>query len=125
MPSFADQIWEDAAAPLLDELHGVAVTYSRGLRAVDITAVPSVLSHEVYDQDDGALSTVATLRQYVIAASAIVLDGETVEPQLRDRITETINGATQTYEVSPVPGKPAYELQVSGARWLVRCKRVD
>lgn len=125
MPSFADQMWEDAAAPLLDELHGVAVNYSRGLRTVDITAVPSVLSHEIYDQDDGSLSTVATLRQYVIAASAIVIDGETVEPQLRDRITETINGAAQVFEVSPVPGKPAYELQVSGSRWLVRCKRVD
>jgi len=125
VPSFADQLWEAAGAPLLDEINGVSVAYSRGLRTVTVTAVPSVIDYDAYNADDGAITTIGTLRQYVIATAVLVLDGETVTPKPRDRITETINGEQQIFEVSAIEGKPAAELQVGGYRWLIRCKRVE
>lgn len=125
MTSIASQLWEAAGAPLLDEIHGVTVTYWRGLRSVTVTAIPSVIDYEAYSQDDGILTTIARMRQYLIRADELVIDGRVVDPQLRDRITETINGTSYTYEVGPISGKPLAEQQSAGGeRWLIRTKRV-
>lgn len=124
--SIATALWQQAGAPILDEIHGVSVTYSRGLRSVTLTAIPSVIDYDAYSQDDGILTTTAIMRQYVVKAADLVFEGLPTEPKLRDRITEVIGGQSQVFEVGPISGKPLAELQgVGGDRWLVRAKRVE
>jgi hypothetical protein len=124
--SIASQMFTDAAAPLLRELHGVAVTYSRGLRSISLTAIPSVIDYEAFSQDDGILTTTAEHRQYVIRAVDLSFEGLPSVPKLRDRITEEIDGQLKVYEVGPIAGKPLAELQsAAGDQWLVRARRVE
>lgn len=123
--SFAQSLWEDAGAPLLDEGFGVSLVYSRGASSATVTGIPSVVDYEVFDAD--GLTTIATIREYVISAaqlSALATDGTVFEPNRTDRITETINGIDRQFVVAPVGNKPAAELQLGGARWLVRTKQV-
>lgn len=126
MSSIASQLFADAGLPILEEIHGVTITYSRGLRSITLTAVPSAMDFEAFSQDDGILTTVVEHRQYVVRTADLTFEGLPAVPKLRDRITETIDGKIKTYEVTPVAGKPLAELQTAAAdRWLVRCKLVS
>ena len=126
--SRVDAMWESAGAPLNDTFFGVSVTYSRGTSSVTATAIPSVIAYETFSVDELPLNTVATWRQYLIAASALATlapAGQVFRPKRADVIVETIGGVEQRFEVSPLPDKPAAEMQLGGARWLVRAKRVE
>lgn len=128
MPSLAAALWTAAGAPINAELFGVSVVYSRGVSSVTATAIPSVVDYEAFDVDDGALTTIATKRQYLIAASALdslAAAGEVFEPRRNDTIAETINGEDCVFRIGPIGGKPAAELQVDGAHWLVRAVRIE
>ena len=124
MPSLVDTLWDSAGAPLNRELFGVAVVYWRGNDSVPLTAIPSVIDNVTYDADGGALTTAATLRQYVIESSDLVLSGVTIEPRRHDRIVETIGGREVVHEVAPIDNKPVADLQLGGSRWLVRTRQV-
>lgn len=127
MSSLAQQLWEAAAAPLLAEMFGVSITYSRSGYSVAITATLSVVEYEIYDTQGGALNTTATVREYLIAdedLQQLATSGARFEPQRNDKITETINGVECTFHVAPVGGRKAADKQADGVRWLVRCKQV-
>lgn len=70
-------------------------------------------------------STVVSSRNYDIAASDYKVNGRVVEPQLGDRILETINGVDSVFQ--PMrrgkEGAP-YEKSKDGLRWILRTKRV-
>ena len=126
MPSFAQSLWNDAAVPLEGEMFGVSIAYQRGADGITVTAIPSVVDYELFDAD--GLTTIATIREYLIVAldlQDLATAGTVFDPRKTDRITETINGTACTFEVVPVGNKPAAELQLGGARWLVRTKQVS
>lgn len=124
MPSLATSLWNEIGASISQEMFGVSVSYSRGSSSVSLTAIPSVVDYGKIDAMGEAPATIATMRDYLISCSAIVISSAIVEPRRGDRITETINGASQVFEVMPLENRPAAELQHDGARWLVHCKRV-
>lgn len=124
MPSNADQIWEDAGAPLIDELFGVTVTLTRNtVTTTGVTATADTVDYNVYD--DNGFQTIATCRDYTIRTAAYAFAGTAVEPRRGDVIAETINGETQRFEVLPLGNKPAAYLLAGGMRWLIHTKRIS
>lgn len=124
MPSAVDQLFEDVAAPLNEEFFGVSIVYSRGgVNSAPLTAIAETTTYELLD-DRLPHTTVAAGRDYTLKSSTLIVNSLVIEPAVGDRITETIAGASWTFEVLPLADKPSAELLPGGFRWLIHTKRV-
>lgn len=118
---------QDGAAALIERKKtsdGVTVTYSRGLKAITITAW-SIGQHIERRTDDPGASVVVSDRDYAFAVADLIIDGQQVGPAKDDRIEETIDGQRYVFEVSVAPGSPPAEHadEVTRQMWLVHTKR--
>jgi hypothetical protein len=117
---------DDGAAALIDRKQvsdGRSVTYSRGLKAITLTAW---LGNTLFarNTDEPGASVVWGERDYVFAVSELVIDGQQVMPLKDDRIAEVIDGQEVTFEVSTPTGEPpARYLDLTRTMWLVHTKR--
>ena len=103
---------------------GRAVTYRQGSRYVSLTGVPYEQTGQVVDET-GMLTTL-TWMEWTLVADELVLNSEAVNPRSGDRITETLNGDANTWEVLPVAGKKEWDwCDTSGLLIKVRTKRVE
>lgn len=96
-------MFERAAAMLnrrMKQTKGVTVTYTRlGVGSVTLTAWVG----RTQDAAEGENIRIEFGdRDYLIEAADLVLGGVAVEPKDADRITETINGTSVTFEVMPL-----------------------
>lgn len=124
MTALADQLWEDAGAPILEEFFGVSVVFCRGSeQSAAFTATPDTTNYGLID-GEGA-TTIFDRRDYTFPVSAPVVNGVALEPMKRDKIKETINGVEHVYQLEPLGDKPAAQLLAGGFRWLVHTKRVS
>jgi len=98
MATVADTIANSFAT--LKSQVGVSVTYTRGDRAVTLTAVPGTTEFEV---ETGEIIEYAQSRDFTVLASDLVLGGSATRPQRGDTIRESMEGIEQTHEVS-APG---------------------
>lgn len=105
----------------LKDAAGVSVVYSRGETSLSITAIPgrTVFSS---NQDGGARIEFGD-RDYLIVASDLTYG----EPALGDRIAETIDGTSTTFEVvTPNTGEPAWRWSdPAHTRWRIHTKQVS
>jgi len=76
---------------------GVSVSYHRGADSVTITAVPATTSMEAID-DAGSMVRLK-VRDYLVKAADLVLDGIIVEPDRGDQIKEVIGSTRFVHEV--------------------------
>lgn len=117
---------QDGAAWLSGQLKtaaGVSVTYARGPLSVSLTAVPTLHEYEVVD--DEGFGIVMLSRDYLVHTEDLVLGGSEIAPRAGDRITETVGGVVDTYEVMPLGQKKEYEPADSdGLLLLVHTKQV-
>jgi hypothetical protein len=80
------------------------VTYRRGAEAI---VVKATVGRTLFEQDDGVGVVVRMqVRDYLIDAADLVLEGEKSLPAKGDRIEEIDAGQRHTYEVLPLGGEP-------------------
>lgn len=82
---------------------GLAVTYRRGEASVAITAVPAATRVEV--SDGSGVAVRATRRDWLVRAADLVLDGETVGPEVGDRIEMAAGDGGAVFEVQRLAGE--------------------
>lgn len=100
--TLAAQIETDISAVFLStDDFAVSITYTRGAASV---TVPAVVSQTQYEQQDGQVLTRRAYRDYLVEASALVLNGSAVTPQRYDTITE----GSKTYKVTSPDGEDVY-----------------
>lgn len=101
---------------------GVSVVYSRtGETSLNLTVVPG---RTVFASNlDGGARIEFGDRDYLIDASDLTYG----EPSLGDRIAETIDGTTTTFEiVTPNTGEPAWRWSdPAHTRWRIHTKQVS
>lgn len=100
---------DDAATWLADQLDAhvaVTVTYSRDSDSVELKATIGQTGFEL--QNEFGVAYTETARDYLITASLLILDGDTVEPAEGDLIVETVGGESRTFEVRAPDGGPAW-----------------
>jgi hypothetical protein len=71
----------------LRRVRGVALQYQRGDKSIDLVGVPGSTPFRFQAIDGGFMRTVS--KDWLLLASELVIDGETVEPQRGDKIIET------------------------------------
>lgn len=86
-----------AAFTSLKAVAGVPITYQRGASSVSLTAVPASTTIEVAD-DEGAIIK-SRIRDFLIRASELIIDGSAVLPERGDQIVETVGDYEYTREV--------------------------
>lgn len=103
---------------------GLTVTYARGSDSVAVTA--SAAFHEYQIVDEEGFSQSVLVRDYILHAADLILDGSAVAPRIGDVITETIGGVAQTFEVLPLDDRRReYQpLDTDGVLLMVHTKRV-
>lgn len=82
------------------------VVYRRGADSVEVAAAVGSTAFERADEY-GVVHRIES-RDYIVAASDLVLGGETVTPKPGDRITETGSTSVHEYEVMAPVGEPAW-----------------
>jgi hypothetical protein len=83
-----------------------SATYRRGSASVEVQAT---LGRRTYEVDDGAGALVeAQSIDFLVSASALVLDGNVVLPERGDRITVTQDGGSKVFEVTSPGGAMAH-----------------
>ena len=105
---------------------GESITYSRVTggtsHSVTLTAIVGS-SRSVQTDTQGRLRVEYHGRDYLITASALILNSETVTPKRGDRITDA-DGVV--WEVQPTETEPPVRPSDSyGLRWRVHCKRIS
>ena len=85
------------AFQIIRKTAGVTVTYSRSASSVVITAVPGTTMMETID-DQGSMLKVK-VRDYRVLASDLIIDGDLVEPERGDQISEVIGATRFIHEV--------------------------
>jgi len=114
-----------AADDLFAEVFGVDVEYWRGaVNYCEPTAEVVTMGHDGSEVENTAVAN--RPRSYLIAASELVIDSETVTPRQGDRIKETIGGTVHVFEVMRRAGaRDVYEwVDVNGGSWVVHTKFV-
>ena len=103
---------------------GVSVVYHRGAtQSGTITATPSQHEYDVIGTDDMLTSVLSY--DWTFTAADIAISGSAIQPRPGDRIVASVNGVSQTYEVSPMKPKPCFErLDTSGILLFVHSKLV-
>lgn len=91
----------------VDWLHGVrqermvgTITYSRAGQSVDLDATRGRTRIEQQAGDNETVE--ASVEDFLIRASELVLFGERTKPKRGDTIEETVGDVTRTYTVMPV-----------------------
>ena len=95
----------------LQAVAGLAVTYHRGDASVSVTAT---IGQTTFRFDDEVGVTRIVTRDYLIATSALVLDGAAALPAAQDTITETRGSTVYTHTVGTPDGEPPYRFSDSG-----------
>lgn len=117
---------DDGAAALIarkKQSDGREVTYSRGTKAITLTAW---LGNTLFarNTDEPGASVVWGERDYLFAVAELVIDGQQVSPLKDDRITEVIDGQPITFEISTPTGEPPARFNdLTRQMWLVHTKR--
>lgn len=86
---------------------GVSVTYTRGTTTAAIVATPLAEPVDATNLPGPTGRSVIRERTYFIVYADLVAAGFDL-PQNGDRIVETLNGESATYEVTPERTTPAY-----------------
>jgi len=82
----------------------VTVTYSRS--GSSLGGISATISVSRYDVEQDGMVTAWEIREYLVAATSLVLDGVQIAPQVGDRMTQ---GADDVYEVLDVPGQGCWQ----------------
>lgn len=99
------------------------LVYTRSGRDIDLTGKAWV-GNTAFRRNagEGGAALVHGERDYLIPVADLTLDGQRVQPERGDRITETINGELVIYEVTAPPDEP--EARYSDHErtiWRVHC----
>jgi len=101
----------------------VSVTYTRGDSTLSLNAIPTEERYSVPDEP-GILTEIHS-RDYLVKTSELILGGSVVEPQVGDRITETIGAVNMVFEVFPIDGARCFRYrEASRGTIRVHTKRV-
>lgn len=107
---------------------GVTAIYTRGTYSVTLSGSTSVVvGNTLFKlQDANGLRMMWGERDYLIASADLILNGSATEPAENDRITETINGTSMTFEVLPIAtSEPAWRWSdPSRSVYRIHVKRV-
>ena len=108
----------------LKQVAGVTVTYQRGSSSIaGLTATVYFHEYELADQD--GFVTVVKSRDYILHAADLELAGSQITPRSGDRIIETINAVSHTFEVVPLGTLKEHEpLDTDGVLLKVHTKRI-
>jgi len=121
MPTLFHQRFEQRAQTANERAFGVTVTLKSGSVETDeFTATFDEQEYESVEFETG-LNVKALIRDYFFPVASLVIAGETIEPAAGMSIVE----GSKEYEILPVPGRPAAELQPGDYRWLVHTKQVE
>jgi hypothetical protein len=99
---FYEQVSEGAL--FVVAAHGVAVTYRRGLDALDVTALRGRNPIQ-QAAAAGMVQIQSQLRDYLIPTASLVLAGSQATPAVGDRIVD----GTEEWEVAAIAGGPGWE----------------
>jgi hypothetical protein len=83
------------------QLAGVPITYCRDNSSLVIMAVPAISNSDAAGQD---VITEYRTRDYLVAASDLVIDGIAFTPQRGDTISETVGDEIHSYQVQRSDG---------------------
>jgi len=120
MPTLFHQTFEARAQLAVERAFGVTVTLRRGSLTTDsFTATFDVQEYDSVEFETG-LNIKVISRDFYLPASSIVFGGSTVEPTAGMVIHE----GDAEYEICPIAGRPAAELQPGGYRYLVHTKEI-
>lgn len=86
---------------------GVSITYTRGSYSVTITAACILNQYQIIDEE--GFTTSVNSRDYLIHGAELILNGAAIAPRAGDRISETIGGVVNTFEVVPLGQLREYE----------------
>lgn len=92
----------------------------RYAESATIVATFSVVDYQAIDSE-GVVTNIRS-RDFHFAASDVVVNSVTLEPQAGDRIREVESG--NVHEVMPIPGAPPAQLDAPGYRWTVHTKQI-
>ena len=99
------------------------VVYGRG----DLTVtVPATVGSTRFENDDGyGLVVEQEMRDYIVAASDLVLDGQAVTPEIGDEVREERGSQTFVYEVMTLGPEPHYRAcDPAGNTYRIHTKHV-
>jgi len=82
----------------------VTVTYSRG--QAGIGGIQATIRASQYEIEQGGMITTWEIREYLIPAASLVLDGVQITPRVGDRMTQSL---AEVYEVLEVPGQGCWQ----------------
>lgn len=102
---------------------GLTVNYYRSSSSVEITATAVMHEYEIVDVDGTV--TAMLVRDYIVHAADLVISEATITPRAGDRIIETINSVSCTFEVVPLGSQKEYEpLDPDSVLWKIHTKRI-
>lgn len=117
---------QDGAAWLADRLidhAGVSIAYQRGASSVAITATASMHRYDVVDTEGFGITALS--RDYLVRAADLVIGGDEVVPRSGDRVTETIRGVSQTFEVMAIGQLKEFEpVDTDGTLLKIHTKKI-
>jgi hypothetical protein len=109
----------------LDEHASEPITYARAPYSVDLVATLGGDQVLRVDAGNGQTRIVRSQLDFGITASTLILHGERTLPERGDRITVTLDGITDVYEVMPAaPGEDCYRIDPFKQRLRVHAKWV-
>jgi len=122
MPSSHESMFQTSSTPLLNDQFGVDVVLTRGvLKTETFTARRNDKVHRAFGMEVG-LEISVTMRDFILPAASLVIDGVTIVPRTGDRITE----GSEVFEILPPDDNtPAVELQTGGYDYLAHTKRIE
>lgn len=85
---------------------GVIVTYCRGDASVELTASVGQTPYE--QTDENGIVTRFELRDFLVDASDLVLEGVTILPKPGDQVRQVLGDTTHVYETMSLSGMPCY-----------------
>lgn len=122
MPSRFEQRFQTLAVPRFNRNFGVTVRLSQGIHVTDeFTARRNDREYKAIDSGSG-IEIRITMRDFILPAASLVIDGYQVEPETGNRIYE----GDEIFEIQPPnENTPSAELQAGGYEWLVHTKRIE
>ena len=100
------------------------VTHQRGGESVEIAATLGATSLEVTDEAGVTVRTRQT--DFIVSATALVLGGAAVTPQVGDRILVPSGGKVLVFEVLALPGGEHFRpADPAGAALRIHAKQID
>jgi len=120
MPTRFHTTFEERCQPAAERAFGVTVTIRKGADETDtFTAVFDDEEYNSFELKTGLPIKVQS-RVWYVPAAACVIDAVEFNPAAGQRIVED----GEEYEILPMAGRPAAELQPGEWRWRIHTKRV-